>query len=250
VANPIDIKMPERCLLIQALLWVSRGQLPVDDAVFLAAPDALEKSDLERAKPLIRYLRDGSIQASGKLTLHYQAIRDYTGEASEPRIIKDCAPPAFVFSVFSINFEHSLVDVTGFVFCSPNKNFPEDVILRESGGSIHPTEGDMWVQLEKVTLPTDTLLALFPDTPATDGSDQAEPAWSGSGAPGRPSSMHLVIQEYERRCEADEAERGTMAEAEVLSMWLRETYPDFPPAMPKTIANKIRGYQNARRKDA
>jgi hypothetical protein len=61
-----------------------------------------------------------------------------------------------------------------------------------------------------------------------------------TGAPGRPSRMHLVENEYRSRCQRGVALTGVNAEARVLAEWFRATHPDAPSLTAKTIANKIR----------
>lgn len=61
-----------------------------------------------------------------------------------------------------------------------------------------------------------------------------------TGAPGRPSAMHLVVAEHERRIKSSEARISLSEEARHLANWLRLAYPFVPPATPKTIENRIR----------
>jgi hypothetical protein len=61
-----------------------------------------------------------------------------------------------------------------------------------------------------------------------------------TGAPGRPTSMHLVEQEYRARRSRGEAKTGINAEAKALVEWLRTEHPDAPQLKPKTIANRLR----------
>lgn len=61
-----------------------------------------------------------------------------------------------------------------------------------------------------------------------------------TGAPGRPSPMHLVEEEHRARWARGEAETGITAESEALADWLRTEHPQAPPLRPKTIANKLR----------
>jgi hypothetical protein len=61
-----------------------------------------------------------------------------------------------------------------------------------------------------------------------------------TGAPGRPTSMHLVEREYRDRWQRGEAKTGIGAEAKALAEWLRTEHPDAPQLKPKTIANRLR----------
>ena len=60
------------------------------------------------------------------------------------------------------------------------------------------------------------------------------------GAPGRPTSRHLVEGEMGRRFEAEIHEPSLGAEAAVLSKWLKRNHPKMPQMTPKTIANALR----------
>jgi hypothetical protein len=64
------------------------------------------------------------------------------------------------------------------------------------------------------------------------------PTARASGAPGRPTSMQLVLDEFERRALAD-LEATVTAEAERLAHWLAATHPTAPKLTAKTIRNKI-----------
>jgi hypothetical protein len=61
-----------------------------------------------------------------------------------------------------------------------------------------------------------------------------------TGAPGRPSLMHLVEAEYRARCNRGEAEASIGAEAKALAEWLQNKHPDVPRLKPKSIANRLR----------
>jgi hypothetical protein len=66
-----------------------------------------------------------------------------------------------------------------------------------------------------------------------------------TGAPGRPSSMHLIVLEFDRRIAAHQIEPSLKEQAAVLCDWLAANHPESPPAGPKTIENKIRKSYNA-----
>jgi hypothetical protein len=61
-----------------------------------------------------------------------------------------------------------------------------------------------------------------------------------TGAPGRPSAMHLVEEEYRARWQRGEADTSIVAEAAALADWLRTEHPQAPRLTPKTIANRLR----------
>lgn len=63
---------------------------------------------------------------------------------------------------------------------------------------------------------------------------------SHSGGPGRPSSMHLVMPEFDRRCRQNKLLSKLTHEAKYLSDWLKENFPSAPPLTAKTIENRIR----------
>jgi hypothetical protein len=61
-----------------------------------------------------------------------------------------------------------------------------------------------------------------------------------TGAPGRPTSIHLVEAEFDARCARNEVRPSLAEEAEVLAAWLRNQHPDSPHLTAKTIKNKLR----------
>jgi hypothetical protein len=73
----------------------------------------------------------------------------------------------------------------------------------------------------------------------TDDSNNKAPAIRQTGAPGRPTSMHLVEAEHRARWNRGEAETSIGAEANILSVWLQNNHPDAPPLTAKTIRNRL-----------
>ena len=63
---------------------------------------------------------------------------------------------------------------------------------------------------------------------------------SRTGAPGRPSSMHLVQEEASRRREGGSALRSVVEEAEELKKWFDANHRGKPNLTAKTIENNIR----------
>jgi len=61
-----------------------------------------------------------------------------------------------------------------------------------------------------------------------------------TGAPGRPSSMHLIKPEFQRRADAGTVEKSLNKESQALVAWLKVTHPAMPSLTPKTVANNLR----------
>jgi len=78
-----------------------------------------------------------------------------------------------------------------------------------------------------------------PPTPAP-ATPPAPAEILSTGAPGRPSSMHLIRAEHRRRLDAGEAHESLAAEARYLAAWLAQQHPTAPRATAKTVENAIR----------
>jgi hypothetical protein len=63
---------------------------------------------------------------------------------------------------------------------------------------------------------------------------------SRTGAPGRPSSMHLIEQQFEQRVTAGQVMPSLSAQANDLHDWFRTQHPERPSPTPATIANRLR----------
>lgn len=61
-----------------------------------------------------------------------------------------------------------------------------------------------------------------------------------SGAPGKPTSMHLVVAELERRAVSGEMLDSIVAESRALSAWLATNHAKKPQAKPKAVETGIR----------
>jgi hypothetical protein len=61
-----------------------------------------------------------------------------------------------------------------------------------------------------------------------------------SGAPGRPTSMHLVQAEFKARCDRNEVAASLAEEAQHLADWLRSAHPGAPALKVKSIKNNLR----------
>jgi hypothetical protein len=62
-----------------------------------------------------------------------------------------------------------------------------------------------------------------------------------SGAPGRPTSMHLIEAELDRRIMAGATFSSIASAAAELAHWLAQTHPNAPKATPKAIKNRLAG---------
>jgi uncharacterized short protein YbdD (DUF466 family) len=67
-----------------------------------------------------------------------------------------------------------------------------------------------------------------------------QPPLPTTGAPGRPSNMHLVEAEFERRRQDRRMESSLAREAAALAAWFKAAHPDKQPVTAKTIANRLR----------
>jgi hypothetical protein len=95
-------------------------------------------------------------------------------------------------------------------------------------------KGDRWqrVQVLKSDIARHWPFDSLPKAP----SDQGPVA---SGAPGRPSSMHLVEAEFEAREARGELKGSIAEESRALADWLRVQHPRNPKLEPKSIRNKL-----------
>ena len=103
-------------------------------------------------------------------------------------------------------------------------------------------------RFEKVRFKTSEIAALRDDASLVEGK------WSldryTTGAPGRPTSAHLIEAEFERRTEAGETQASLRAEANALAAWLQQAHPGAPRMSWKTIENHIRVRFRQRARDS
>ena len=86
--------------------------------------------------------------------------------------------------------------------------------------------------------------------PADEGagaikSDIQEAHLGRNGAPGRPSYMHLVEEEFERRRVTGRLEPSLTKEAAALAAWFRTAHPKVSPLKAKSISNRLRDQYRA-----
>jgi hypothetical protein len=61
-----------------------------------------------------------------------------------------------------------------------------------------------------------------------------------TGGPGKPSSMHLIRQEFHARAERNATKETLQEEASALKLWLTKEHPSDPQPTTKTIKNNLR----------
>ena len=75
---------------------------------------------------------------------------------------------------------------------------------------------------------------------ARDDTEESNSVPLRSGAPGRPTSMHLIEQKFKERAKQGVLKPTLEAEAKFLASWLKKNHPNAHPATAKTIANRLR----------
>ncbi len=71
-----------------------------------------------------------------------------------------------------------------------------------------------------------------------------------TGAPGRPGSSHLIVEEFHRRRSSGQVEATLKQQADCLIEWLHQTHPEAVQLRPKTAQNVIRTlFRKAREAD-
>ena len=65
--------------------------------------------------------------------------------------------------------------------------------------------------------------------------------------PGRPSTFHLIDNEFEQRIKRNAIEPSLRKQVQALSSWFKTANPQLQPYQPKTIANRLRARYRAAR---
>jgi hypothetical protein len=69
--------------------------------------------------------------------------------------------------------------------------------------------------------------------------EERQPTPYETGAPGRPTSMHLIRAEFRARLKRGESAGSITLEADALAQWLSQAHPRAVPVKPKTIRNQL-----------
>jgi hypothetical protein len=109
---------------------------------------------------------------------------------------------------------------------------------REVGETVEPDRG----KSRPAFVPAQRVIEeVYPDGVPDQATAKAEAGVPRtSGAPGRPSSMHLIEIEHRARWERGETQSGVAAESRALRDWFVAKHPNAPPPSPSTIENRIR----------
>jgi hypothetical protein len=107
----------------------------------------------------------------------------------------------------------------------------------------------------QVLFPRASLAARWPvpkPAGALDLPDLLPPHGAGppikTGAPGRPTSMHLIEAEFQRMKAGGEVPATLAETARRLEAWLKMTHPTYPPATATTIETRLRqSFREAKR---
>ena len=91
----------------------------------------------------------------------------------------------------------------------------------------------------QVVIRSDQLQSVWPSIPNDGLAYSQRSEVDRSGAPGKPSSMHLVEWELDRREDAGERHPTIKEWSDVLSQWLAENHRGAPRATSKTISNAL-----------
>ena len=154
-----------------------------------------------------------------------------TGERAGEREIV----PAHIFAALEVTypFDGGAGDLTlseALYLCS-YPYLDEEHWRRRFNDGLRNRQGIKW---SKLMVPKSDIARIWPF-----GRDFSPTAVS-SGAPGRPTSMHLVEAEYRARRLRCECKETIGEEADALASWLANARSDVPRLKPKTIANRLR----------
>jgi hypothetical protein len=177
-----------------------------------------DPADVERWRLAYRALTDA---ISG------EAIRAVGITASETKPV-----PPHLFAAVRVNypFEDMGIDmmVSSELVLRSYPYVDEEHWLKGFDDALVNRRGDLWTRLMVDKSDVRTLWPFAAEEPLR------------TGAPGRPTSRHLILAELERRALAGIMDAKVGAEARALAAWLKETHPQYPPTTASTAENIIR----------
>jgi hypothetical protein len=136
------------------------------------------------------------------------------------------------------NGKHSQLDVTSVSWDCDNLAFEDEWETQYIYHSIRITMSDIKREFFRPLMPTAGEVEIEPSSDHVDPRGPVEVTYA-TGAPGRPTSMHLIEAEMRQRVERREQLATMRAEAEYLSCWLATKHPFAARAKPKTIQTKL-----------
>jgi hypothetical protein len=221
----LSLKVPERCLLAQASLYVKSGKIPVPNDVFEAAPEF----DFSGSKELIRALRAGLIAGDGEL---HEAFREGSWLTDRAWTRPRSFPPpdeveiaARLWDFAKVVFESSeLICSEPAIFVSYDLSSTLDfntLVQAKEGRPGHSVEtGFMFTG---ITLPTAKLFELFP-------SDSPEQIISPKAAGGRPPKYDWngFFAEIIVRADLDELPATQAELVSQMAEWCLENWGEEP----------------------
>jgi hypothetical protein len=136
-----------------------------------------------------------------------------------------------IFASLNVDYPYSQASISLILaeelYLSSSPYIDEEHWHRGFNDSLQDRSGARWLKL--MVLKSDVAKAWPFDSDAVR-----------TGAPGRPTPIHLVRTEHQSRIAAGLAEDNVTREAAYLANWLSETHPTVPQLKAKTIANNIR----------
>ena len=127
-----------------------------------------------------------------------------------------------------------------YFYVKPFFNWPQDVICQPEDGSSTPW---YFVHLDRkdfVSLLRNMGVSVrqSPDPQSSPDPDIPEERKTfTTGVAGRPTSMHLVLREAQRRLDAIDYPESLTAFTKELAKWLEVAQPDAAPTKPRTMSN-------------
>lgn len=127
------------------------------------------------------------------------------------------------------------ITVTSWNTAEPDRDLPMEAWVGRRG-----------VHFGDVQFKTADILTLWPV--GAPVAELVSIATDRTGASGRPTSKHLVLQEYQRRADGGKAEETIGEKGKALSDWLALAYPLLAQMAPRVVKNTIRREFNRRKR--
>ena len=173
--------------------------------------------------------------SSGELTV--TEVRDGIGVKLDPRLF------ASVRVAYPFSYEPFALIVSEDLYLASCAYFNEEDWRAGSDDSLQNRGG---VKVARIQVLKTDMVRWWPFS-LVEAAAETSAVAPTSGAPGRPSSMHLIEDEHRARWERGDALLGVAAQARALHDWFRKAHPHERPPTARTIENCIR-HEHRRRK--